>query len=76
MTFVHVAAWLHYGPVFSQAQNNGLDGMQAHMSGSEEKTQSGFLCGAYWDCVAQGVVLIIPTSSVQALLCARLAPLL
>lgn len=42
LTFAHVIELLHYGPFFSQAQHHGLDDMQAHMLGSEQKIQSGF----------------------------------
>lgn len=38
----HVTELLHYGPAFPQAQHHGLDGSQAHMSGSEQRIQSGF----------------------------------
>lgn len=36
---------LSYEPVFSQDQHCGLDGMQVHMSASEQKIQSGFCVG-------------------------------
>lgn len=42
LTFAHITELLCYGPVSSQAQHRGLDGMQVHMSGSEQKTQFGF----------------------------------
>lgn len=38
----HVRELLHYGLAFPHAQHHGLDGIQAHMSGSEQRIQSGF----------------------------------
>lgn len=38
----HVTELLHHGPAFPQAQHHGLNGIQAHMSGSEQRVQSGF----------------------------------
>lgn len=74
LIFAHVTELLHYGPVFSQAHYHGLDGMPAHMRQWAEDTVR--LLGRAFNRVAQGVVLIITTTSVQALLCARLASLL
>lgn len=38
----HVTELLHYGPTFYQAQHHGMDDIQAHMSGSEQRIQPSF----------------------------------
>lgn len=47
----HVTELLHYGPAFPQARHHGLDGIQAHMSSSEQRMQSGF-----WDMLIKTVL--------------------